>query len=308
MKFVCAQPAIPYYTWQVEVMINNFISHGINPDDIHIVCAHYGTIPEIWITLQNHYPKVNFFFYKDDRKNPMYIPSVRPFILHQHWVANPHLETETIFYHDCDIILAKPIDFDKLTQDDICYVSDTVGYIGANYIKSKGEHYLDLMTGIVNVDKNKVVAEELNSGGAQYLLKNIPAEFWKKVYYDCESLYRLVNDQIRKDKLVDPTLHEIQIWCADMWAVLWNLWFFDKEVKVTNELVFSWATSGMHDWDKCPIYHNAGVTGSNQGMFYKGMYINQLPFDINIESFSKDFCAYKYAEEILKTKEVTCLI
>ena len=308
MKFICAQPAIDYYTWQVEVMLNNFIRNGINPEDVHIVCAHYGEVSEKWIKLKTQYSKVNFFFYKDERVKPSYISSIRPHILYQHWLANPELEKEIIFYHDCDIILAKQIDFNDLLSDNTCYVSDTVSYIGASYIQSKGEHYLDLMTRIVNVDKNFIISQEANSGGAQYILKYIPAEFWKKAYYDSENLYRLVNDQITKDKIIDPKIHELQIWCADMWAVLWNLWFFDKEVKVTPKLHFSWATSGMHDWDKCPIYHNAGVTGNNMKLFYKGAYINKLPFDIKLEDFTDKQCGYKYAEEILKTKEVTCLL
>ena len=92
-----------------------------------------------------------------------------------------------------------------------------------------------------------------------------------------------------------------------MWAVLWNLWFWDKQVLVTDKMSFSWATSPMSDWDKNPIYHNAGVTGDRRDMFFKGQYQNVLPYDIKQETFSKDFCVYKYAEEILKTKEVSCL-
>ena len=34
LKFICVQPAIPYYLWQVEVMINNFYKFGINPNNI----------------------------------------------------------------------------------------------------------------------------------------------------------------------------------------------------------------------------------------------------------------------------------
>jgi hypothetical protein len=308
MKFICAQPAIDYYAWQVEVMINNFIRNNVDPNDIHIVCAHYGEVQENWLKLQKHYSSVNFFFYLDDRPKPGYIPSIRPHILYEHWLANPDLESEIIFYHDCDIVLSKPVDFNNLLSDNTCYVSDTISYIGAEYIRSKGEHYLDLMSKIVNVDKNFIISQEAGSGGAQYILKYIPTEFWKKVYYDSENLYRLVNDQIRKDKQANPSMHEIQIWCADMWAVLWNLWFFDREVKVSPKLHFSWATSNIQDWINSPIYHNAGVTGDNMKMFYKGGYINRLPFDIKIESFNPNLCSYKYAEEILKTKEVTCLI
>jgi hypothetical protein len=304
MKFICAQPAIDYYTWQVEVMINNFIQNGVDPNDIHIVCTHYGEISKKWNKLKQTYSKVNFFFYKDDRIKPSYISSIRPYILHKHWISNPELEKEIIFYHDCDIVLSKEVDFTDLLSDTVSYVSDTVSYIGADYIRSKGEHYLDLMTRIVNVDKNLVISQEKNSGGAQYILKQVSAAFWNKVYWDAENLFRLVNDQIVKD---NPP-HAIQIWCADMWAVLWNLWFFEKEVKVSDKLHFSWATSPIAEWDKCLIYHNAGVVDGNSKLFYKGAYINRLPFDIKIESFTDKQCSYNYAKEILKTKEVTCLL
>lgn len=284
-------------------MINNFVNNGVDPGDIHIVCAYKQTIPEKWKTLVAYYPKVKFFFYKDERFKPTYISSIRPHVLHQHWLRNPELETEKVFYHDCDIVFTKPVDFTELLEDDNCYVSDTVSYVGAKYIRSKGEHYLDLMTRLVNINKDLVISQEKESGGAQYLLKNIPAKFWEKVYFDSENLWRMVNHEIKKDK---PD-HPIQIWCADMWAVLWNIWLFDKMVKVTDKMSFAWATSKIEDWDKHPIYHNAGVTGPDQKLFYKGQYQTRLPYDIKLEDFTDKQCAYKYAEEILKTKEVTCL-
>ena len=307
MKFICAQPAIDYYTWQVEVMINNFIRNGANPGDIQIVCAHHGTVSEKWQKLAKGYPEVKFFFYFDARQKPCYISSVRPHVLYQHWLKHPEMENETVFYHDCDIVFSKPIDFKEMLEDDICYVSDTVSYIGANYVKSKGEHYLDLMADIVNVNKQYIIEQEKNSGGAQYILKNVPTEFWKKVYYDAENLFRLVTHQIDKDKAVDPTIHELQIWCADMWAVLWNLWFWDKPVLVTDKLSFSWATSPAQEWDSHPIFHNAGVVGDRPDLFYKGKYQLSLPYNIVQNTFNTNFCSYKYAEEILKTKEVSCL-
>jgi hypothetical protein len=92
-----------------------------------------------------------------------------------------------------------------------------------------------------------------------------------------------------------------------MWAVLWNLWFFGNIVKVTDKMSFAWATSSIDQWDKHPIYHNAGVTGPDQNLFYKGQYQTILPYDIKIEDFTDKQCSYKYAEEIIKTKEVTCL-
>lgn len=303
MKFICAQPAIDYYTWQVEVMINNFVRNGVNPKDIHIVCGYSNEKLDKWEKLKAYYKDVNFFFYKDERQKPYYISSIRPHVLYKHWLLHPELEKETVFYHDCDIIFSRPIDFTELEKDDICYVSDTVSYIGARYVRSKGEHYLDLMTDIVGVNKDYVIEQERNSGGAQYILKNIPTSFWSKVYYDCERLWTMVNAQIKKDK---PP-HAIQIWCADMWAVLWNLWFFDKKVQVTKDMSFSWGTSPIVDWDRHPIYHNAGVVGDKKDMFFKGMYQARTPYDIDLTTFNSNYCCYKYAEEILKTKEVTCL-
>lgn len=302
--FMCVQPAIPYYTWQVEVMIDNFLEKNVDPKNIQILLADINQPLDSWIQLANKYKEVNFFFYKDERFKPGYIPSVRPHVLHKHWMRYPELEHKTVFYHDCDIILSQPLDLESLAAGDTCYVSDTVSYLGANYVKSKGEHYLDLMTNIVGVNKQYVIEQEKNSGGAQYILKNIPTAFWSKVYHDCETMYRMVNEQIKKD----PPHHAIQIWCADMWSVLWNLWVYDKKVEVTDKMSFSWATSPMKDWDRHPIFHNAGVTGHGS-QFYKGGYISKLPYnEVDLNKLSKEFCSYKYAESILKTKETSCLI
>lgn len=309
MKFICAQPAIDYYTWQVEVMINNFIKNGVNPNDIHILCAYHDLVPNRWKKLQMHYNDVCFFFYKDTRPLKGYIPSIRPHILYQHWLKHSELEKEVVFYHDSDIILAKPYEFEGLSVGDECYVADTVSYIGANYIRSKGEKYLDMMVNIVGVDKQIVIDNEKDSGGAQYILKGVDAEFWKEMYYNVEKMYADVNNEIFKDKAENPSYHELQIWCADMWCLLWGLWKRKKIVKVTPTLSFSWATSHISDWNNHPIFHNAGVTEDRKDLFFKAAYINKLPYnDIILQNINKNYCSYKYAEELLKTKEISCLI
>lgn len=66
IRYVCCQPAIPYYTWQVEVVINNFKRMGINPNLIDIVCSiHNNEIPEIWKKMQNHYNTISFLYNND---------------------------------------------------------------------------------------------------------------------------------------------------------------------------------------------------------------------------------------------------
>jgi hypothetical protein len=158
------------------------------------------------------------------------------------------------------------------------------------------------MTDVIGVNKQFVIDNEKDSGGAQYLIKSIPAEFWNKVYWDSENIYKPIV-KLQNGDHSNP----FQIWCADMWAVLWNLWVWDKTVRVSDKLSFAWSTSLISEWDKHLIYHNAGATGNEKHLFYKGQYQNKTPYNIKLEDFSDKFCSYKYVEEILKTKEGLCL-
>ena len=91
LRYVCVQPRLLYYAWQVEVMINNFIKHGISGNDIDILVAwnpnDLTSSPEnieMWNKLANKYNYVRFFFYQDTREDMSYIPSIYFNILKQH--------------------------------------------------------------------------------------------------------------------------------------------------------------------------------------------------------------------------------
>ena len=87
LRFLCAQPANTYYIWQVELVINNFVSMGINPNMMDIVCSiENNVIPPEWTKLAEKYP-ARFFFYNDMRVTKNYISSIRPNI-HQHLSLN----------------------------------------------------------------------------------------------------------------------------------------------------------------------------------------------------------------------------
>lgn len=309
LRYICVQPAIDYYTWQVEVMVNNFIKNGINPNQIDIVCAiNNNVIPEKWKTLAQRYNTVRFFFYNDTRNAPEYISSIRPNILKQHFTAHPYLKDEAIFYHDCDIVFTKSVDWNKFLDDDIWYLSDTRFYIGAEYIKSKKFGIYDSMCEIVGLDPDIPEQNELNSGGAQYIMKNIDAKYWEKVEHDCEELYKYFKQHL-KEHPQTKEYHPIQMWTADMWAVLWNGWYFGHEVKVVPEMEFAWPTQGLDMWDKCTIFHNAGVVGNTEEkLFYKGMYQQKTPYDIKIENYDDKRGTIKYVEAILETAKRSCLL
>jgi len=315
LRYLCVQPATVYYAWQVEVMINNFISNGINPNQIDILVAKVSSDilyreknEEYWNKLVAKYDNVNFYFYDDNRVKPVYyISSIRPNLLKQHFKKYPELTNEVFFYHDCDICFTKPFNFNHLLEDDVWYVSDTNSYINYDYINSKGYGIYEKMCEIVGIDTKIPKQNNSDSGGAQYILKGLTAEFWEKVETDCEKLYVEIKKIIRSIKKENPTHHELQIWCADMWAVLWNAWKFGNQTKIVSEMNFVWATDSISRWNEYNIYHNAGVVNSGE-LFYKSAYTKTLPYDIKLEDYSKDRCSYKYVEEILKTKKISCLL
>ena len=308
LRYICAQPAIPYYTWQVEVMVNNFIKNGVPPNNIDIVLA---TSPATdltkWKVLRDNYPEVGFHFYEDDRVNPVYISSVRPNVLKKHFEKFPDLVNEAIFYHDCDIVLTQPQNWDKFLGDDIWYCSNTVSYVGARYVKSKGMGIYEDMCEIIGIPTNVPSDNEHNSGGAQYIMKNVDAAFWEKVEKDSEELTKYFVNHAAKNKY-PPEYHPIQAWTADMWAVLWNAWYFGHTVQVPTELDFCWPMDHVSKWDTHKIFHNSGVVSTSEGMLYKGLYMNILPYNLQLDDFDATKCSYRYAQEIVETSQTTALL
>ena len=308
LRFICAQPAIKYYAWQVEVMLNNFRKNGINLNDVDIVCSKPdGVIPEEWSKLANNYA-ARFFFYDDLRVDKGYISSIRPNILKQHFIKNPELEKEAIFYHDCDIVFTKPIDWIyQYVNGDEWYGSDTRWYIAHSYIEGKGRDVIEEMCKIANIDEQIVKDNELNSIGAQYLMKNVNAKYWDDVERLAEKLFVDITQLNNQKKKADPSHHELQIWCADMWAVLWEAWKRGYKTNCEDDIQFGWATSGPDDWTKFNIFHNAGVTDSQGGLFYKAEYMNELPYNKPLQ-IKKDSASWYYWNEINETAQKSCLL
>ena len=150
-------------------------------------------------------------------------------------------------------LFMKDFNVDQFLEDDINYLSDTNSYINAKYFDSKVHQVLpekleeykarDILAeiaSVVGISREIAEANNDHSGGAQYLLKNVDGDFWSKVMNDCiliRTYLQTVNREFFKDENTG-----YQSWCADMWAVLWNLWFREQETKVVPEIAFAWAT------------------------------------------------------------------
>ncbi len=309
LYYICTQPATLYYAWQVEVMIHNFIKNRIPANRIQVVSAvNNGDITIEWKKLQSHFHDVGFYFYEDERTDTVYPVSVRPHLLKKHFKEHSYLTTEAVMYHDCDMVFTKPVSWDEYTNDDTWYGSDTNSYLGSDYIKSKGFGVYERMCELVGISEEVPIQKD--TIGAQIIMKNLTVEYWQKVEQDSNSLYRFFREHL-KEHPQTAEYHPIQMWTAEMWAILWNAWKFGYTTKVADDMDFAWSGHRLSNWEEKRIYHNAGVVELSQTerLFYKGGYIHKLPYkEIDLGWIHPDRCSYKYAEEILETAAKSCII
>lgn len=324
LKFIQACPDDVYYTWQVNLWLESLKDIGHSDKAISLIFTPKGRAKNNkWKQIIDLYPEAEFHFYEDeDSLNKLlgiYIPVLRPYVLWKHFKLHPDLSQKAIFYCDSDILFMKDFNIDQFLEDDINYLSDTNSYISANYFDSKINQVLpekleeyktrDILSEICSIiGITREIAEKNNnhSGGAQYLLKNVDSNFWSKVMND-SILIRTYLQQVNREFFKDEN-EGFQSWCADMWAVLWNLWFREQETKVVPELNFAWSTDPIYKLETHTILHNAGIvseTGNGYPAFYKGKYhTGQDPtkddhFNVVLNSEkSKKYCTWYYANKL----------
>lgn len=307
MYYICVQPDLPYFHWQVRVMLTNFKSIGIDLTRCHTVWLRKSEESEQLLDLKRDFPEVVFNSYLDERKDKSYIPSVKPYGMYKHYQANRWLENESIFYHDCDIIFREKIDENRFLHDNNWYLSDTISYIGWNYIKSKGSEQANNIANFFGIKIQTLIDNQNNSGGAQYIIKNASLEYWFKTYEDSIRLYKYFCEieSKWKEENKGKSDYPLQKWCAEMWATLWNAWIFRHNTIVDKELDFVFATSPSQEYHKCKILHNAGVTEKEQNhMFFKGAFININPFDKDLSYVENKHCSYYYKQAIEKVVQM----
>jgi len=323
-KIICAQPTDPYFIWQCHLYVESCIENGWKEEEVDILLYNPKDRPidERWGILKESYPNLNVYFYEDrgvENLLGIYIPVLRPHILKQHFEAFPELQNKTIIYTDCDILWTGNKGIDVLMDDGVCYVSDAHSYMNATYFDNKINDCLpekkeslskidvvEQLANIVGIDSSIIRDNNLNTGGVQYILKNIPADFWGKVQEDCISIRMYLMNLNRKFFASESKGY--QSWCSDLFSVQYNLWKYGKETKVVKEMDFSWAPDNIEKIKQCNIFHNAGIASTDQGgypCFYKGKYVDgsnpfidpQLDEILNNEE-SKKHCTWYYANKL----------
>lgn len=329
LKFICAQPDDTYYTWQVHLWLESLRKLGHSDKAIVLVFTPKSRKKnDKWKQIVDLYPEAEFVFYNDEDSVSdllgIYIPILRPYVLWRYFKDHPEMSAKAVFYCDSDILFTEKFDIQQFIDDEINYLSDANSYINATYFDSKVKDVLptkleeyktrDILAEIASVvGISREIAEENNehSGGAQYLLKNVDAHFWSKVMNDC-ILIRTYLQKVNREFFENES-KGFQSWCADMWAVLWNLWLRNQQTKVIPELAFAWAPDPITKLDTHTILHNAGITGPFMGnvpYFYKGAYhLGKDPFNdphLNVvfqHEESKKKCTHYYITELLALKE-----
>ena len=311
MLYLSAQPDTTYFIWQLEIQLRNLLSLGVLKENIQVLIAYNQDLelnPDYQRFIDENKHLAQFYIYPDLRERPKYISSVRPNILKQHFMRFPELSEMTIMYHDSDILFSRIPKIEDVEKNDICYVSDTRNYLDINYIRATGnEDLLDEMLSIVGLSKEKLIQENEQTGGAQYILKGITTDFWEKVEEDSENLYVAMRNYNRK--LWEKEYPEkrdyrskkrgIQAWCADMWAVLWNLWLENKPVEIHLEMEFSWPYSAREDWNRLAIQHYSGNIEDKAKFFKKTEYLNYTPwYDTDLDIIPNTSCSYEIVKLI----------
>ena len=324
LRLVTVCPDDTYYTWQVHLWLENLRERGLSDRAIVLLYIPKGRqFNEKWNQIINLYTEAEFVKYEDEHNNnnlvSIYIPILRPYTMWRWLTDFPEMKNKAIFYYDSDVLLTEHFNLDAYIDDDVNYVSDTNSYINASYFDSKIkdvlpdklEEYkkidvLDDVAKLVGIDRQTCELHNNDSGGAQYLLKDMDAKFWEKVKKDCINIYVYLGN-INKMYFKDENTG-FQKWCADMWAVLFNLWWRGDEVKVVKEMDFAWASDTIDKVDKMGIFHNAGIVSTKHAgspAFYKAKYHQGAnPFNdpliqtILDDEGSKKWCTWWYTKKL----------
>lgn len=333
MKYLVACTLEERFLWEARVQLTNFEKVGIKSSDVYYLFLCVGN-DKYWVpkfdALKAEFPEVNLYLFYDMREVDVamdYAPTCRPHVIAQFFETNNILEGKSILYVDSDILFNMKPDEIALQQTDIWWGSDTKGYTSTKYILEKGGPWLLAdMTQIVGVDYLQVFnLEDKSFVGAQTVIKDVDARFWRDVERHCYELFRYMTDSVEyfmdihmemikhemkkegkdisKVKKQDYTYNPVQAFCADMWAVNWNALKRGRTLEVTPMLDFAQATDTLEVAVEKPIYHNNGIVGGGKpfnpgNAFWKHKFRDEPPFAQDFSYVDENSATKIYVEGI----------
>ena len=294
MKYIMCQPATRRFEWELEVSVTRLQKLGVK----NIVLLFSRADSRIPLYFKSLGCEVHV--YNDLRKSKLYIPSIKPYLWIRYLEEDPNRQNDSYFYMDSDVIFREIPKVEPSVTT--WYGSNCDHYLSAEYIDSKGEGLLEKMCDIVGVSAKDIRARNAVAG-AQWVFKCPTIDYWTKVYEDSVALYdmlsRIENEYVARG---GEGYVPIQKWTAEMWAQLWNIYYFCRDVEVHPELEFCWPTDDISRYDEVKILHNAGVVDANKGLFFKGKYITTTPYYDDLSFVDKSKAGWEYVKAIEEVK------
>lgn len=290
MKVILAQPAIPRFQWELEVLLTNIRQFS----DIEVILLfskpqdYDKSVPRY---LVNKYAGVRAFVYEDNRYDKSYIPSIRPYLWWQYLRNHPERENETYFYIDSDVIFREWPDFSAMHVNALHWAgSDCDNYIGYDYLKQvqRGPEIIGHMAQYCQITPSQM--RGVPGIGAHLVIAQPTARMWEQSYYRSNAIWHYL----------DGVTSNIQKWTAEMWAQLWTWTEHGITLSAPKELDFCFATDPLKRWEETKIMHNSGVIEDTGELFFKGKYRDHTPFTEDLSWVNPDKCSRKYVDAIEK--------
>lgn len=300
MISITSQPDTKYFHWQNLVQFKNLKDLNLLDNHRSVWLVQHGTPVSDWLSaFKKQFPD-NVFIYTDDRPHRHYIPTIKIHGIYRYLLDHPEDDNKDMFLFDSDVLFKEPIDIGLFVKPYTAYCSDTVSYIGWQYLKTKGHEIVHDMAKFMGIGLDDIIRNNDVSGGAQIYYRGIPnkVDYFKEI----DELAPQLFDLMRNHPTYNDYTPTIQDWTAEMWAVLWLLWKRNVKTEISKELDFTWATDSITRWESAKMLHMAGVTNQDKGKFYKGAYVGVAPFGQSFNDIDPNSISSKYVEYIIATQ------
>ena len=295
MKYIIAQEKNNYGAWQCTVAVSSLIELGVPQEDIFVLLGDYGYNRD-WNDFKTRFGKVNIY---ETRNHSIqrYKPAIKPYLLWHFFKTFEYLEKEQWMLIDNDVIITQLLSKKKKGT---IHVSDCSSYLNLDYLERKGVGLAEEMAKCVSVQYSKVLEMDKGAGGAQYVFDNVNWKTWRKAYLNSIKLFDFLNGNKNNFKRKDSE-NCVQVWCAEMWGVLWSLWDDGHVTKISGDMMFLFATDAAELGDQYKIIHNAGVTSEDSELFNKGDFLKRSPknHEQYVDDSKVSYLYYNYLKKVL---------
>lgn len=289
-KIILAQPAIPRFFWEVETLLTNLKEVASDANVVVLFDINdQGGVDRISEKYDVEVHSYNLPVGYDHS----YPPAVQFYLLYRYLAEDQAREQDTYLQVDSDIIFRKFPSLPTLKGKQ-AIGADCGGYIDYNYLitRKNGQEVVNAIASAIEVKES--VMKKTPGIGAQYCISKPTAQLYQDIWEKSYAVHYALQ----------PIDSDVQKWTAGMWSQLYVLAKNGYAPIIEPELNHCTPTDNIDMWDQRNILHNAGVVGEGaHGLFYKGGYTHQSPFNEDLSWVRRDKAGWHYARAIEKAAQ-----